>query len=184
MVMFCTEEIRNCKLCPLSSLTFNVENNKQNGKVFGSGEINSIMLIAQNPSFNRTDENCREAFRVRSTSDFFSDCLSLAGINRNEIYVTNVVKCSTSNNDYPTPETVECCKKWLLQEIEYVKPTCIVAMGRLARDFFGCGIEPRCKWNGYEVIAIWHPSFVKRQMGMKDKYIEQIKRVKQYVDSI
>jgi len=70
---------------------------------------------------------------------FYSPCFQLltetmkkVGIERSEVYITNVIKCRPPNNRNPTREEIEKCLPYLRQQIDVIKPEIIVTLGNFA----------------------------------------------------
>lgn len=105
--------------------------------------------------------------------EFNDNYLPLAGLNRDEIYFTNTVKCSSTNkNDKPTDKEIQTCSSyWLPVEVEAVQPEIIIPMGATACQLFGGfdlelehGIPRLVKdvailggWSGW-VVPMYHPA--------------------------
>jgi len=98
------------------------------------------------------------------------------------IYLTNIGKCRPPNNRIPTIEEQSCCGKWLLQEIEIVKPIGIICLGRTSAEFFlrasnlSTEGSPRGKqFNWYvPILCTWHPMAIGYPGGESKR--EQLKQ--------
>lgn len=120
------EEIRNqvvtCTKCELCKTRKN--------SVPGKGNQNSeIIFIGEAPG--RSEDKAGEPF-VGAAGKKLSTALENAGILRESVYITNVVKCRPPNNRVPTQEEKESCKKYLESEIAIIKPKVICIMGNTA----------------------------------------------------
>lgn len=58
--------------------------------------------------------------------------LALVGLDRSKLYVTNAVKCRTPGNNEPTPQEMDACRPYLIEEVQNVKPKAILALGNTA----------------------------------------------------
>lgn len=88
-----------------------------------------IIFVGEAPG--RNEDNAGEPF-VGAAGKKLSDALEHAGISRDEVYITNVVKCRPPNNRIPTESEKEACKNYLESEISLIKPKVICIMGNTA----------------------------------------------------
>jgi uracil-DNA glycosylase family 4 len=100
----------------------------------------------------------------------FEELLTLAGLRREDVFVTNAVLCNpldaSGNNRRPLPREVRACLTHLRAQIEAVDPEIVVALGGVALDALG-RIEPHCAtlacagepvpWIGRTLVALYHP---------------------------
>lgn len=116
------EKIRVCRLCKLSKSRKNA--------VPGEGDVNAqIMLVGEAPGRNE-DEQGRPF--VGSAGRLLDEALKNAGIKREEVYITNIVKCRPPNNRVPLQDEVDTCIKYLEQQIKIIDPLIICILGRTA----------------------------------------------------
>jgi DNA polymerase len=94
---------------------------------------------------------------------------------REEVYITNVVKCRPPDNRTPLPAEVEKCSPYLVRQIELIRPKVIVTLGKVATDFFIPGRmsmgERRGKFvdhQGIRIMPTFHPSYVVRNEGNQE----------------
>jgi len=86
-----------------------------------------IMFIGKMPSSH--EDMTKNLFKNSPLGQIFDDLLEVGGIDRADIYVTNIVKCYTSGSNHPTKEEKVACLGYLKDEIAAVKPKVIVTMG-------------------------------------------------------
>ena len=120
-----------------------------------------IMFIGEGPGFNE-DKQGRPF--VGAAGKFLDQLLRVAGLSRDTVYITNVVKCRPPNNRDPQPDEIEACRKWLDRQIELIKPEVIVTLGRHSMNRFipGASItrihgDPRVI-DGLTVVPMFHPA--------------------------
>jgi len=114
------EEITECRRCELHRYRKN--------PVPGEGPLNTpIMLIGEAPG-KQEDETGRPF--VGAAGKLLTKLLEEAGIGRENVYITNVLKCRPPGNRDPKPEEVEACSSYLRQQIKLIKPKMIVCLGR------------------------------------------------------
>lgn len=111
----------NCARCELAQSC-------QTVCVWGKGPSTAeIMLVGEAPGAN--EDSFGEPF-VGDAGDLLDDCLRKAHLSRKKVYITNIVKCRPPGNRDPSPSEMAACLKYLIEEIERVKPKVIVCIGR------------------------------------------------------
>ena len=102
----------------------------RNNSVPGKGNFHSeVIFVGEAPG--RNEDKKGEPF-VGAAGKKLSIALENAGINRDEIYITNVVKCRPPNNRIPNTDERDLCKEYLKQEIAIIKPKIICILGNTA----------------------------------------------------
>lgn len=116
------QHIAACTCCPLSRT--------RNRPVMGRGSRQAdIMLIAEAPGGQEDQQGIPFVGRSGEILDsLLRDC----GLTREEIYITNIVKCHPPGNRDPQDEEKEACFPYLKYETYFVKPKIIVCLGRVA----------------------------------------------------
>ena len=116
------EYIGDCHRCPLGD--------SRTTLVFGVGDPRArIMLVGEAPG--RTEDLTGLPF-VGAAGTFLDELLAKAGLSRDEVYITNVVKCRPPGNRNPTPLEVHTCSPFLREQIRLVDPFVIVTLGNFA----------------------------------------------------
>ena len=96
----------------------------------GKGNKNSeVVFIGEAPG--RSEDIAGEPF-VGAAGKKLSDALEYAGISRESVYITNVVKCRPPKNRVPSQAEKESCRNYLESEIALIKPKVICIMGNTA----------------------------------------------------
>ena len=162
------EIVHNCQDCPLGAT--------RTKAVPGEGPGNaSIMLIAEGPGRNE-DQQGRPF--VGAAGNFLEDLLDSAGMNREDIFITNMIKCRTPENRDPTPEEMEACSKYLDRQIELIAPDLILTVGSFSMEKFLPGEKISKargrlrRKHGLNILPIIHPAAGLRQNAMRQP-IEQ-----------
>lgn len=95
--------------------------------------------------------------------------LTAAGIEREDVYITNVVKCRPPNNRVPLPEEMSACDEWLKTQILLLKPKIMVLLGATPTKWLLKTTEGITKlrgkwfdWHGVSVMPMFHPSYLLR----------------------
>ncbi len=92
-----------------------------------------MMFVGEGPGYNE-DQHGRPF--VGAAGKFLDELLASIGTRRSEVYITNVLKCRPPNNRDPLPNEVEACRKYLLRQIELIRPRLIVTLGRFSLAWF------------------------------------------------
>lgn len=126
------KEIINCAKCRLAKSRINA--------VPGWGRIDAkIMLIGEAPGRNEDMEG--KPF-VGSAGKFLNDLLREAELKREDVYITNIIKCRPPNNRAPRDDEIKTCSPYLEKQIKLLKPKLIVLLGNSAlRTLFGKGLS-------------------------------------------
>lgn len=98
--------------------------------VFGEGPLNAaLFVVGDAPGFNED----REGVPFRGASGMLLDrLLRSAGLGRESVYLTTLVKCKTPEGRPPRPAEINACRPYLLAQLAAVDPRVVVAMGDLA----------------------------------------------------
>lgn len=106
------------------------------------------------------------------------------GLTRSDVYIANVLKCRPPGNRNPEPAEIASCRPYLDAQIELVKPSVLVALGKFASQFLLETDEPisrlRGRWGsrrGIPVMPTYHPSFLLRQPEKKKEAWEDLQQV-------
>ena len=154
------KQIQCCRKCRLWQGARNA--------VLGEGPVHAkLMLVGQNPG---TEEDKIGKPFVGRAGKFLNKVLAKNGLNREELFVTNIVKHVTPKNRKPFPDEVEACVPYLNRQVELVKPKIIVLMGTVAWQ------TPRTK--GVLYVETYHPSAAMRFMKMRNRFLEDFKQLK------
>lgn len=115
-------EAEACTRCRLSESRTNV--------VFGVGSPQAeVMFVGEAPGRNEDLEG--EPF-VGRAGQLLDQLLGEIGIDRQSVYIANVLKCRPPNNRDPLPDEIECCKGYLRQQIRLIRPRVVVTLGNFA----------------------------------------------------
>jgi DNA polymerase len=116
------EGIRKCTACPLwKGRTLTVP---------GEGSSKAkLMFVGEAPGAE--EDRLGRPF-VGRAGKFLDKMLEIAGLNREEVFITNTVKCRPPENRDPKKEEVAACKRWLEKQISVIEPELIVVLGRIA----------------------------------------------------
>jgi len=172
------EEVRVCKKCELHK-------NRTNA-VFGKGPVDaSIMIIGEAPG---KDEDIKGIPFVGRAGKKLFEMFSAAGIDENDVFITNVVKCRPPGNRNPEPVEMKRCRPYLLKQIEIIQPEVIVLLGNIALSLVTGTPSGITKMRGksfeylsYKAIPTFHPAYVLRNPGSEKIVVEDFKKVQRCI---
>jgi DNA polymerase len=156
-------QIHDCRECALSE--------RRTNAVPGEGSPTAdIMFIGEGPGFNE-DRDGRPF--VGRSGRFLDEMLAEIGLRRQDVYITNVVKCRPPGNRDPLPSEIEACNPYLDAQIEMIAPRVVVMLGKYSfnRFFPGESIgrargKPR-SWNGVIAYPMYHPAAALHNPGLR-----------------
>jgi DNA polymerase len=131
-----------------------------------------IMFIGEAPGFHEDQQG--KPF-VGPAGMFLNQLISSIGLRREQVYITNVIKCRPPNNRDPLPAEVQNCQHWLDSQIELISPKMIVALGRysMTRFFPGKSISKihgtAYKQEGIIYFAMYHPAAALHQQSLRQQ---------------
>lgn len=154
------DEVRSCTNCRLHEGT-------RNG-VPGEGNPNAeILFVGEGPGFYE-DQQGRPF--VGAAGKLLDEMLARAGLKREDVFITNVVKHRPPGNRDPLPDEIAACGLYLERQIAEIKPVLIVTLGRFSMATF-FGPQARItqthgklrKWRDIAAYACFHPAAALRQ---------------------
>ena len=151
-------EVRACRLCKLCQT--------RTVGVPGEGSPKAeIMFIGEGPGFHE-DQQGRPF--VGAAGQLLTEMLGTIGLRREDVFITNVVRCRPPGNRDPLPDELDACDTYTQRQIATLQPQLIVTLGRysMAR-FVGQGpmreLHGRTReWNGITCLAMYHPAAILR----------------------
>ncbi len=121
------KEVRTCEKCDLCKSRKNAVPGEGSGR-------SGVMLVGEAPG-RREDQSGRPF--VGSAGKRLEGMLKLAGLSRDDVFITNIVKCRPPRNRRPRREEAETCHQYLRREIEALNPSLVVLLGVTAlKQFF------------------------------------------------
>ncbi|HBJ12829.1 MAG TPA: uracil-DNA glycosylase [Clostridiales bacterium] len=172
------KSIAECKKCRLCTNRTNI--------VLGEGNINAkIMFIGEG---HGADEDKQGVPFVGKAGQLMNKAFQALGINREEIYIANIVKCRPPSNRVPEEDEAQACLNYLRNQVVLIKPEIIVLLGSTAlKTILGkeYGITAvRGKWmekNGIKYMPTWHPAALLRDENKKIEFWQDLKELKKYL---
>lgn len=158
------KKARGCTECRLSKT--------RNSVVFGSGNPDAdLMLIGEGPG---AEEDRQGLPFVGPAGELLTKIIGAIGLERDDVYIANVVKCRPPQNRDPRPEEAAACRGFLERQVELIRPHVIVALGRVAAQNLLESSAPlgrlRGDWHSFKgvpVRATYHPAALLRNASWK-----------------
>lgn len=149
------QELGNCKRCELCETRTTI--------VFGVGNPHAeVMFIGEAPG--KQEDLGAEPF-IGAAGKYLNELLAIAGLERKEVYIANVLKCRPPGNADPLPHQIETCTPFLRNQVRAIEPLVLVTLGRFASQFIlktDTGISHlrgKVHITGrYSVLPIYHPA--------------------------
>ena len=157
------EEIARCHLCEIAR-------NRTHAVPGEGAEDADIVFIGEGPGWHE-DQQGRPF--VGPAGKYLEELLALVGMKREQVYITNVIKCRAPGNRDPLPVEIQTCRRYLDRQIELIHPRLIVALGRysMARFFPGESIsKAHGTWRKRDdviIYAMYHPAAALHQQSLK-----------------
>jgi uracil-DNA glycosylase family 4 len=173
-------EIRACEACALHF--------SRARTVPGEGpEDAQIMFIGEGPGFHE-DQQGRPF--VGAAGKFLEELLAMIGLSREDVYITNVVKCRPPGNRDPRQDEIDACQHYLDRQIALIRPKIIVTLGRfsMARYFPNAKISQihgqARKIDGVLYYPMYHPAAALHQGSLRPRVEEDMAKIPDLIDRI
>ena len=175
------QECLSCRACGLCETRTQV--------VFGVGTPSAeVLFIGEAPGANEDAQG--EPF-VGRAGKLLDDMLAMIGLKRENIYITNSVKCRPPENRDPLNTEKDACRGYLRQQVKLMKPKIIVCLGRISAMEL---IKPDFKIsqehgqffdkNGILMMALYHPAALLRDPRKKPETFEDLKNLQAKIKEI
>ena len=171
-------EVADCTLCGLCEGRTNT--------VFGVGDaLARLLFIGEGPG--REEDLLGEPF-VGRAGELLDKIISAMGLEREQVYIANIVKCRPPENRNPTPEEMAACLPYLKRQIEVLQPDVICALGGVAaKALLSTDLSVgrlRGEFHNYAEIPVrvtYHPAYLLRSPHEKAKTWQDIKAVMEFL---
>ena len=160
--------------------------------VMGDGNPDAdIVLIGEAPGKNEDEQG--KPF-VGAAGKFLNEMLASAGMNREDVYITNIVKYRPPNNRDPLPEEKKAFWPYLLEQLQIIKPKIVVTLGRHSMEYFLPGQyiskihgQPkRIQLGDHEIVIVplYHPAAALYNGSMRQTLIDDFMRMPEIIAQI
>ena len=169
-------ELGECTRCKLHELG-------RQQIVFGVGDPKArLMFVGEAPG---RDEDAQGVPFVGRAGKLLTKIIESIGLDREQVYIANVIKCRPPKNRNPEYDEVEKCEPFLFTQIDSVRPLVIVALGSFAARTLLQSETTISRlrgqvydYRGTQLIPTFHPAYLLRNPGRKRDVWEDMKRVK------
>jgi len=169
-------EVAVCTRCPLHQT--------HTMAVPGEGHPDTeIVFVGEGPGYNE-DQQGRPF--VGAAGSLLNDLLRQVGWKRQDVYITNVVKCRPPANRDPEPNEIAACAPFLSRQLEILDPAVVVTLGRHSLQTFNPGarigvahgtlrpVDPQTGAPNAWTFAMYHPAAALRQGSLKQTMLEDM----------
>jgi DNA polymerase len=174
-------ELGDCKRCKLHRTRRTI--------VFGEGNPKAtLMFIGEGPGY---DEDVQGRPFVGKAGQLLTKIIQSIQLQREDVYITNIVKCRPPQNRNPEPDEIGSCNPFLLQQIDSIQPKIICTLGTFATqtllntsakitDLRGKSYD----FQGIKVFPTYHPAYLLRNPDRKREVWEDMKQISRELDRL
>lgn len=173
-------DLVDCLRCPLHQDRTNIVHTEGNPRA-------RLMFVGEAPG---ADEDAQSRPFVGRAGQLLTKIIESIGFKREEVLIGNVNRCRPPGNRPPTTEEADTCKPFLLREIAVAQPQVIVVLGNTAMRNLLETKEGITKlrghfqnYKGIKVMPTFHPAYLLRDPSKKRETWEDLKKVRDYLDS-
>jgi DNA polymerase len=170
------EQADNCHLCVLSK--------SRNRVVFGEGNPHADIMFIGDVPITLEDKEGRP-FLGRGGEMLTLMIEKVLGLLREEVYVTNFIKCHTLHGQVPKEVEIQTCRAYVMKEIELVNPKIVVTLGELPYEYLYGDKQALKNIRGsvlscetYTLIPTYHPNFLLKNPSLKREVFRDLKKIK------
>jgi uracil-DNA glycosylase family 4 len=176
------QQIKHCQRCPLSQT--------RTHSLCGEGSLHArILIVAQAPGEN---EDRQGVMFIGPSGQVLDELFAHAQINRNDLYMTNLIKCMLPKYRRPKPEEIDACSQYLEKEIDLINPSVVATLGYYATrymfDRLDIQMPPKAEyhtilgklfWNGNrKLFPLRHPAALLYDENRRGEMLEHYDRLK------
>ena len=172
------EELGDCRRCKLHLSRTNI--------VFGTGNPKAkLVFVGEGPG---RDEDLQGKPFVGLAGQLLTKIIQAIQLSREDVYITNIIKCRPPGNRNPEPDEIKACEPFLIKQVQVIRPKLICALGTFAAQTLLKSEERisllRGRFHSYRGILLmptYHPAFILRNPGrerqLKGQVWEDIKEI-------
>ncbi len=175
------KDCAGCRRCGLCERRHNL--------VFGTGnEKAKILLVGEGPG---EQEDLQGIPFVGPAGKLLDDMLKMIDLDREKVYIANVVKCRPPNNRDPMEIEKDACREYLMRQIDLLQPKILVCLGRIAameliREDFRITREHGLWFDkgGIRCMATYHPSALLRDVSKRPEAFMDLRALREEIRRI
>lgn len=171
-----TDRVRHCQQCGLS------QSRKQT--VFGTGNLQAeLMIIGEAPG---AEEDRQGLPFVGRAGQLLTNMLNAIGLDREQVYIANILKCRPPGNRDPQPAEVIACNDYLNRQIALVQPRLILSLGGISAKNLLQTDQPVGRLRGRvhqhlatrtDLMVTYHPAYLLRRPEEKSKTWKDLQQI-------
>ena len=172
------KELGDCKRCKLHRGRRTI--------VFGEGNQKAkLMFVGEGPGY---DEDVQGRPFVGKAGQLLTKIIQSIRLEREEVYIANIIKCRPPQNRNPEPYEIKSCSPFLLKQIQAIQPKIICALGTFATQTL---LQTDAKitslrgkmfdLQGIKVLPTYHPAFLLRNPDKKREVWEDMKKIAEWL---
>ena len=173
--------VEECRNCPLGAGRKNA--------VLGKGSTEAkLMFVGEAPG---EPEDLQGKPFVGPAGQLLDAYLDACGIEKESVYICNILKCRPPHNRDPLPEEEDACMGHLRAQVRMIRPKLIVCLGRIAAkrliDSNFRITADHGKWfdkGGFRMMAVYHPSALLRDVAKKEDMLKDMMEIKREYDKL
>jgi DNA polymerase len=150
--------------------------------VYGAGNPDAdLMFIGEAPG---ADEDRQGQPFVGKAGQLLTDIIKAMKLTRDDVYITNVIKCRPPENRNPDPDELEACRPYIRRQVQLIKPRVIVTLGKFAlqslleRSYSITAARGHwLEYEGIKVMPTFHPAYLLRTPSAKKEVWADMKLV-------
>lgn len=178
-------DIREKNVCPdLAETATNL--------VMGDGNLDAdIVFIGEAPGKNEDEQGLPF---VGAAGKFLNEMLAAAGMDRSDVYITNIVKYRPPNNRDPLPEEKAAFWPYLMKQLQIINPKVVITLGRHSMEYFLPGMkigqihgEPkRIQFGDHKIVImpLFHPAAALYNGSMRQTLIDDFLKVPKVIEQL
>ena len=176
-------QVAACQACELAA--------SRSQTVFGSGDAHArLMLIGEAPG---AEEDRQGLPFVGAAGQLLSEMLYAIGLQREQVYIANMLKCRPPNNRDPHKGEIQACEHFLRRQIELIGPKLILVLGRVAAQNLLHSTDSLARLRGKSycfaetntpLMVSYHPAYLLRTPKDKAKAWQDLIKVKAFLGDV
>lgn len=168
------EALGDCRRCPLCDTRTNL--------VFGEGNLDAgLVFVGEAPG---ADEDMQARPFVGKAGQLLTRIIVAMGLQRQDVYICNILKCRPPENRNPRPEEIAACEPFLIRQLQAIQPKIICALGTFsAHTLLKTDVQIsvlRGRFHSYQGIPLmptYHPAYLLRNPGAKKQVWEDVQKI-------
>jgi DNA polymerase len=175
------QELGDCQRCGLHEQRKNI--------VFGEGRPSaSLVFVGEAPG---ADEDAQGRPFVGRAGQLLTKIIEAMKLNRQDVYICNILKCRPPGNRNPKPEEIEVCEPFLIRQLTAIRPKVICALGTFAAHTLLKSETPITilrgrfhKYQGIDLMPTYHPAYLLRNPSAKKLVWEDVQMIMKRLEEI